>query len=270
MNAFFTSELEGVATFWRIFRKDGVALGFSTHDRDLRFEGLLHRSAPGLVPSAIRKTNALEHDSAEVSGALSHDSISEAELAAGHYDQARIEIGAVNWETLESMTLYSGEIGELSENGSAFEAELRSVKARLEEDLVPRTSPTCRAEFCGKDCGLSANAYTTIVSVTSADSDTNTVAIELPNPADHVDGRLRFLEGPQTGLEFGIMQADAAGCLLDRPLATPLDSPLAAELREGCDHTIETCTSRFGNAANFRGEPFLPGNDLLARYPVQD
>jgi hypothetical protein len=53
-------------------------------------------------------------------------------------------------------------------------------------------------------------------------------------------------------------------------LATPLDSPLAAELREGCDHTIETCTSRFGNAANFRGEPFLPGNDLLARYPVQD
>ncbi|MEO0871962.1 MAG: phage BR0599 family protein, partial [Pseudomonadota bacterium] len=23
---------------------------------------------------------------------------------------------------------------------------------------------------------------------------------------------------------------------------------------------------RFGNAHNFRGEPFLPGNDLLARY----
>ncbi|MFN7158060.1 MAG: phage BR0599 family protein, partial [Erythrobacter cryptus] len=38
------------------------------------------------------------------------------------------------------------------------------------------------------------------------------------------------------------------------------------ELREGCDHTIATCAARFANAINFRGEPFLPGNDLLARY----
>ena len=38
------------------------------------------------------------------------------------------------------------------------------------------------------------------------------------------------------------------------------------QLREGCDHTIATCSARFGNAVNFRGEPFLPGNDLLARY----
>jgi hypothetical protein len=45
---------------------------------------------------------------------------------------------------------------------------------------------------------------------------------------------------------------------------TPLGT--RTELREGCDHTIGTCAERFGNAANFRGEPFLPGNDLLARY----
>ncbi|HKR91916.1 phage BR0599 family protein, partial [Novosphingobium sp.] len=34
-----------------------------------------------------------------------------------------------------------------------------------------------------------------------------------------------------------------------------------------CDHTLNTCAARFSNAANFRGEPFLPGNDLLVRYP---
>ena len=39
-------------------------------------------------------------------------------------------------------------------------------------------------------------------------------------------------------------------------------------VREGCDHTIATCASRFANAANFQGEPFLPGNDILARYPT--
>jgi uncharacterized phage protein (TIGR02218 family) len=39
------------------------------------------------------------------------------------------------------------------------------------------------------------------------------------------------------------------------------------ELREGCDKRFQTCVSRFANAANFRGEPHLPGNDLLTRYP---
>jgi hypothetical protein len=40
-----------------------------------------------------------------------------------------------------------------------------------------------------------------------------------------------------------------------------------ALLRQGCDHTLQTCHARFGNAINFQGEPFVPGNDLLARYP---
>jgi hypothetical protein len=40
------------------------------------------------------------------------------------------------------------------------------------------------------------------------------------------------------------------------------------ELREGCDRRLETCATRFANAINFQGEPFLPGNDLITRYPV--
>jgi uncharacterized phage protein (TIGR02218 family) len=37
-------------------------------------------------------------------------------------------------------------------------------------------------------------------------------------------------------------------------------------LIEGCDRRFSTCVERFTNAANFRGEPHLPGNDLLTRY----
>ena len=39
------------------------------------------------------------------------------------------------------------------------------------------------------------------------------------------------------------------------------------ELIEGCDKSLATCAGRFANALNFRGEPHLPGNDLLTRYP---
>ena len=38
-------------------------------------------------------------------------------------------------------------------------------------------------------------------------------------------------------------------------------------LREGCDRTLATCAGRYGNAINFQGEPHLPGNDLITRYP---
>ena len=39
------------------------------------------------------------------------------------------------------------------------------------------------------------------------------------------------------------------------------------ELTQGCDKLLATCAGRFGNAVNFRGEPWLPGIDLLTRYP---
>ena len=31
----------------------------------------------------------------------------------------------------------------------------------------------------------------------------------------------------------------------------------------GCDKTIGTCASRFSNAVNFRGEPYVPGMDKM-------
>jgi hypothetical protein len=56
--------------------------------------------------------------------------------------------------------------------------------------------------------------------------------------------------------------------VLDTPLAADLAAGLRVIVREGCDHTLDTCATRFANAVNFQGEPFLPGNDLLTRYPV--
>ncbi|WP_299194997.1 DUF2163 domain-containing protein [uncultured Erythrobacter sp.] len=266
MRAFFNRELESAATFWRVFRRDGVALGFSSHDRDLAFAGLRHRTAPGMVPAAIRMTSDLSEDSASVEGTLSHDSISSDDLAAGLFDNAAIEIGIVDWETLEHHSLYSGVIGRVEDNQRSFSADLLSAKHVLEQDLVPRTSPTCRAVFCGLGCGLSSHRFTQRVELNEVDFDFNQVRFSTITSASYVDGQLRFLSGPQTGLVFGILSANGDWLTLDRPLHDGLIAGTAAELTEGCDHTLGTCSSRFDNAVNFRGEPFLPGNDLLARY----
>lgn len=263
---FFDRELDTAATFWRIFRRDGITLGFTSHDRALMFGGITHRAAPGMVPTAIRLTSDLSEENAGVEGALSHDAISDKDLAAGLFDEAAIEIGIVDWETLQHRVLYSGSLGRIEDDRRGFSGELRSAKSILDQDLVPRTSPTCRALFCGPGCGLSAPHFTRRTVINDVDLDLNRVLIAGISAQDHLDGHIRFLDGPQTGIAFAIVGAHDGWLLLDRPLAEGLMNGTAVELREGCDHTLTTCAQRFGNALNFRGEPFLPGNDLLARY----
>lgn len=220
-----------------------------------------------MLPSAVRRTAALSGDSAEMQGALAHDSISDTDLAAGRFDAARVEVGAVDWESREHAVFYNGTIGSVAGEDGRFTAELRSAKAALEADPVPRTSPTCRARFCGPGCGLSAAKYTHRAVLAAADSDASRVVFEGPSPALLASGSLRWLDGPHSGVTLDIVATDGDALIVDGPLPDRLSPGLRAILREGCDHTLATCEARFGNAVNFRGEPFLPGNDLLARYP---
>lgn len=267
----FASDLETVATFWRIARQDGITLGFTTHDADLWFDGLLHRASPGMVPSAIRKSAGFEPDSAEVRGAITHEAITSTDLAAGRFDGARIRIGLVDWETLERDTIYAGTIGSVAEEDGRFSADLVSRKAELQRDPIPRTSPSCRAHFCGPGCNLNPLRFSREVRLTSLDTESNSATFTGLAAADasaFIGGTVRWLEGPQAGVAMRVMASAVDGALvLDTPLDTATASGALATLREGCDHTLETCAARFDNAVNFRGEPFLPGNDLLTRYP---
>lgn len=266
----FDTPLETVAHFWRIARRDGVTLGFTTHDRDLWFDGLLHAASPGMVPSAIRKSAGLEPDSAEVRGAITHEAITAADLAAGLYDEASVRIGLVDWESGEHETLYAGTIGTVSEEDGAFAADLTSGKSALLRDPVPRTSPFCRAAFCGPGCNLAPARFSREVRLASLDPEANSVRFEAAaDPALHAGGFVRWLDGPQVGQRMGVTAGDAqGGLILDMPLDPAIPAGTRAMLREGCDHVLATCATRFGNAVNFRGEPFLPGSDLLRRYAV--
>lgn len=265
----FDRPLETAATFWRLLRRDGVALGFTTHDHDLWFDGVLHRAAPGMTPSAVRRSAGLDTDSAEVEGVLSHDAIAAADLALGRFDGAELRMGLVDWESGERTFLYRGTLGGVTEEDGRFTVELASRKALLSVDALPRTSPSCRAPFCGRGCNLSAVAFSHEAVVVAWDLAANAVTIETFAALDDlVGGSLRWLDGPLAGLVATVMQAGAAGLVLDTPLPTDIASGQRVIAREGCDHTLDTCATRFANAANFQGEPFLPGNDLLTRYPA--
>lgn len=91
----------GVTTLawcWRLTRRDGGRLGFTDHDRDLAFDSTTFAAATGFTASDIKDQVGLAVDNLEVESALSADALSEDELAAGLYDDARVEIWRVNWQ----------------------------------------------------------------------------------------------------------------------------------------------------------------------------
>ena len=263
----FSSALETVATYWRVMRTDGVTLGFTTHDADLWFDGVLHLATPGMVPSAIRRSASFNADSAEVEGAISHDAIDGCDLAIGRYDQAMVVIGLVDWQSLEHQPIYGGRIGAVTEQAHGFAAELQSRKADLDIDPVPRTSPCCRASFCGPGCGLSAQGFEHEASVTAQDLANNAVTLSCAaSAANLAGGSVRWLDGPYAGMVMGIARAVGGEVVLDAPVDLTVVAGTRAIAREGCDRTLTTCSGRFANAVNFQGEPFLPGNDAIMRY----
>lgn len=267
MSSILEGPLTALSFCWQLQRSDGAGLGLTSSDRELDHDGVSYRAAPGVTPAAISRSLGLEPDSGEIAGALSADALSEADLALGRWNGAGVRLLAVDWSDLaaEPVPLIGGELGEVAIEGEGFSAELRGAASRLARPACPSTSPECRASFGDKHCrvdlaGRSKRA--TAVSVTD-----NILRLDIPAEERFLFGRLRYLSGPNCGLATVILAVNETEIALrDRPRAE-VAAGTTVELREGCDKRFETCVARYQNGANFRGEPHLPGADLLTRYP---
>ena len=265
----FDAELTNIALCWRLVRRDGVAMGFTSHDRDLRMGDMTYRAAPGMLPSAITLSAGFEADALDVAGALTSDAITERDLAAGRWDGAKVAIFAVDWEAPEAaaVPLARGELGDVSLYGNGFSAQLKRPTAALERPVVELTSPECRAQLGDRRCrvDMAARVRTTrIVAVVEED------AIEVADAAGgnaYGYGRVRWISGANSGLEAAVLASAGTRLTLREAPHYPAAAGDRIEISEGCDKRMATCSGRFANAANFRGEPHLPGMDLLTRYP---
>lgn len=266
----FDRPLDTVAMVWRIDRADGVSLGFTGHDRDLMLDLFRYRAAPGLVPSAIELGSGLDPLDMEIAGALDHRGIAASDLAAGRFDGAGLKIGLADWSDPAAGIewLVAGELGRVTRQGRRFRAELQGGKARLDAALAPVTTPACRARFCGPGCGLSPAGFEHEASLASIGADGLVFAGVDAALAERLrHGELRWIDGANAGLAATIIDVRDGALRVDPAGPAVPQTGDRALLSEGCDHEFETCVTRFGNAINFRGEPYLPGNDLLTRQP---
>jgi len=257
-----------LALCWQIVRRDGVGLGLTTHDRALQVGGMAYAAAPGLQPSAITWGQAGEAHAMEIAGALTPDGVREADLIDGLYEGATARCFFVDWEQPQAGTLElaAGTIGAVGCNDGMFALELLSPLSVLNAGAIERYAPTCRAALGDMRCRVDLALRTRAARVLGVAGAAVTTDDAAGGPDTYRYGRARVLSGPAAGREVPV-EGSGGGAVTLRAVLPGLTAGAQIELREGCDKRFATCRDRFGNMANFRGEPHVPGNDGIARYP---
>ena len=259
---------------WRLTRHDGAVFGFTDHDKPLTFDGTAFEASAGFTASDIKDGIGLSVDNLEVTGALTSAALTDDDLSAGRYDDARVEIFRVNWQDVSQRVLMrSGSLGEVRRAGTAFSAEVRGLQHYLQQPKGRLYQYTCDADLGDARCGanLTSPAYRGTAAIVTVESPRRFVVWGLDGYAHDVftRGLASFTSGPAAGTAIEVKSHAKKGSVVRVELWSEAEGPPVIgntfAITAGCDKRIETCRTRFANAINFRGFPHMPGNAYLTK-----
>jgi len=264
------------AQIWKITRRDGVVFRFTSLDRDLVFGSETYRACASLNPSASENASQLgATGNIELDGIIDDDSITEADLYGGKFDDAFVTIDLVAWgEDAESpRRIASGWTGELSQGETGFRMEVLGAGSRLDQQaLVTVVAPGCRwSGLQDPRCGVDVDALSLTGIVSSAPSRGRILALLDDDGAGRQwqNGVIIFGSGQNAGdrAEVKTVDFDTGEIVLwasPAYLAQPGDIFV---LQPGCDLAIDGGCTVYANVINFGGFPDVPGSDALMETP---
>jgi len=279
LQAHLDSGATTLAWCWRVTRNDGVRFGFTDHDRDLAFDGTTFEAATGFTGTEIAGSLGLAVDNLDVHSVLKSDRLNEADLAAGLFDNAVVEIFRVNWQDTDQRVLMRyGNLGEVSRGQHSFTAEVRGLAHELQQPKGRLYQFGCDADLGDVRCQVDLDD--------PAFKGSGTIASVVSERVFTVSG----LDGFDSDWFTRGLLTWTAGANAGRAMETKLHSKLAGvvtielwqrmseavgagdsfEITAGCDKQFATCRAKFDNVGNFRGFPHIPGNDFAVSYPNSD
>ncbi|MBT9158861.1 MAG: hypothetical protein DDT26_00109 [Dehalococcoidia bacterium] len=266
--ATLNSRMPTLAMCWLVTRRDGSQRAFTSHDQDLRFAGHTFQATGGLDPSAFSSDDKLSTNNQELRGFLTVSGITQRDLVAGLYQGAAVLVFLVNYLVppasltgTELLILARGWIGQtVNEGGLFYKAEVRGLTSLLQQTIGETTSSLCRASFGDSRCKINKFFYSVNIQVSHVFwFDTFTINL-FSNDGFLTNGNITFTTGANAGVSREIIQQSGAFIRLLHNLPFAPSAGDSGFVLAGCGKTILNCL-QFGNAANFQGEPHLPGND---------
>ncbi|MEC3862226.1 DUF2163 domain-containing protein [Mesobacterium sp. TK19101] len=266
-----------VARAWAVTRKDGLRLGFTDHDRELVFDGLVFRVDTGLSALALQQGTGLSVDNTEALGALSDSAISEADIDAGRFDGAEVVAWLVNWADVDQrQVMFRGSIGDITRHGGAFQAELRGLTEALNRPVGRVFQAPCGAVLgdgaCRFDMATPGYFWDGAVVATEGRRVLTLGALDQFDAGWFQRGRVRVLSGLAEGLHGTIKRDSWDGQSRTVELWTELRAEVVpgdlVRIEAGCDKRFDTCRLKFNNLLNFQGFPDIPEEDWMAIQPA--
>lgn len=277
LKAHFGQEVTTIAALVRITRTDGVVLGFTAHDRDLVVDGQLYEAESAMRPTSIEGQSTAAPDNLSVDGVLTSDRLTEADLLAGRFDDARLDVYWTNWSDPSQGVLHAGRyfVGSVNWKENRFTADLVSIKDALQRSSSWYITARCRNSLGDSLCRVDVAALTVATTFVSGDAATFTVAhfndpetgLSTLAGSDFAYGLVEIVGGDMDGIRREIKSAVDGVLTLWEPLPRVPQAGATLTLKPGCNKLAATCSGRFDNIYNYGGFPTVPGQDKVIQVP---
>lgn len=266
------------AQCWRIERTDGEVFAYTAHDEALTFRGETYEPCAGLSSSALQMSAEFGATSnMDLTGIIS-DAIPLADLWAGKFDGARVEVWRVDWSDPDrAQLLAGGNCGSLKAGTSEYTFEVTTPADRLQQrPILQAVTPTCRFKTYDGRCGLDVATFTetgTVDGVASTDVWSGAVRrVFTDSTRAEADryfqlGRLTWLTGANAGFGSDVKSFAAGRFVLEQQMQHAIEIGDTYSVTAGDDRSFATCVDKFANGVNFGGFPHVRGTDDLQKTP---
>ncbi len=266
MNAHIAGEVTNLAICWKLTLVSGTILGFTDNTSDITFDSQLYKAATGFSPTSIETKDAYSVDNLDIAGILDSTALTEADIMAGIYDFAEVEIFMVNVTDLTQGKIIHrrGWLGEVTLKNGQFNAEVRGLAQKLQQNIGEIYTPTCRAIFGDARCNVNTASFSATGAVTSVTSRQVFIGTSFTQAAGYFSGgEVQWLTGANAGRRMEVKEFANTQFTLALPMPNAVAATDTFKAIAGCDKTFNSCFSKFSNAVNFRGEPYVPGMDKM-------
>lgn len=265
--AHLAQENTTIITCWKAVLANGSGIkGFSNHTKKIYYEGVTYLPSTGYTPSAIETMSGLQVDNLEVEGMLSSDTISEADIMAGVWDFAQIEIFQINYKDLSmgKMIQRVGHLGEVRVGRDVFTAELRGLTQAFSKTIGDLYSVTCRASLGDNKCRVGLYLYSVNHLIIGVESQSHFLLNSRSQTTEYYSGGvLHWLTGLNAGVSMEIKSSTPGVIITILPMPRIVSVGDTFRAVKGCNKSFKTCRDVFNNVLNFRGEPHIPGLDRI-------
>jgi uncharacterized phage protein (TIGR02218 family) len=239
-------------------------MGFAAFNRPLKFNGVIY--FPDYSPTAVQTSPNLAVDNLDVIGMLDSVVITQADIRAGLWDYATIELFRVNWVDLSQgqLDLRTGRLGEIKMGITAFIAELRGLMQAYQQTIGRLCMPACGNDVGDDRCGVNLVPFT-ITGTISGVNDSHTLIDSGRTEADgwFEGGKITWTSGLNIGLEMEVKSNTGTTIVLQLPMPFTVQVGDTYSMHAGCIKAFAVCGSKYSNQVRFGGFPHLPGVDAI-------